>query len=268
MLKVSIVGCGTIGSALAEAIEEKFKDKISLIALCDIDHNKTGILASKLKMPLQILTLDELIPISDLIIEAASFRIVPELVKKCLTNGKDAMVISIGGLIGQDELFELAEKSKGSLYLPSGALCGLDGIKAAAEAKIKSVELITRKPPLGLKGAPYLKDNNIDVNSIKGETLIFEGSAREAIKGFPKNVNVAALLSIVGLGPKKTMVKIISSPEYKRNSHHIIVEGDFGKIETKTDNLPSPGNPKTSYLAILSCISRLRQIVAHVKVGS
>lgn len=268
MLKISIVGCGAIGSALAEAIENKFKGKAELIALCDIDKEKAKSLAAKLKAEPQILAIDELISTSDLIIEAASREIVPELVKKCLLNNKSIMVISIGGLIDQEGLFELAEKSNGRIYLPSGALCGLDAVKAAHEATIDKVELITRKPPQGLKGAPYFKDKNIDLDHIDKETVVFSGSAKEAIKGFPKNINISALLSLAGIGPEKTIVKIITSPEYKRNSHQIIVEGEFGRLEAKTDNIPSPQNPKTSYLAVLSCISRLREILSHVKIGN
>ncbi|MCK5306385.1 MAG: aspartate dehydrogenase [Candidatus Omnitrophica bacterium] len=267
MVKVSIVGCGTIGSAIAESLENSFSDKVELTALCDIDKRQADKLVEKLKKSPRILSLDALIEVSDLVVEAASGNVAAEVVRKCLENGKDVMVISIGGLIGQAHLFELAEKSKGRLYLPSGALCGIDAVRAVCETEIKIVELITRKPLEGLRGAPYFKEKGIDIDKIDKETVVFEGSAAEAIKGFPKNVNVSAILSIAGIGPEKTMVKIVTSPAYKKNSHQIIVEGAFGRLEARTDNVPSPQNPKTSYLAILSCISTLKQIFSHVKIG-
>jgi aspartate dehydrogenase len=268
LLKISIIGCGTIGSALAEAIENKFSAKAKLEALCDLDKKKVDSLISKLKVKPKILAIDQLITQSDLVIEAASSKIVEEVVKKCIKFDKDVIIMSIGGFIGNEYLFDMAENSNCYIHLPTGALCGLDGVKGANEAEIEKVELISRKPPEGLKGAPYLKENNIDIDNIKGEILIFEGTARDAIKGFPKNVNVASLLSIVGKGPDETKVKILSSPDYTTNSHKIVVEGDFGKLEAKTDNFPSPKNPKTSFLAILSCVATLRRILSHVKIGS
>jgi aspartate dehydrogenase len=268
MLKISIVGCGAIGSALAESIEEKFKDKVKLEAICDIDESKINSLSKRLKDKPKALAIDELVLVSDLVIEAASKDVVEELVKKCIEHNKDIIIMSIGGLIGKEYLFKEAEKSRTYIHLPTGALCGLDGVKSANEAGIDEVTLISRKPPASLKGAPYLKKKNIDLKTIDKETVIFEGNAREAIEGFPKNVNVSALLSLAGIGPDKTKVKIITSPEFKRNSHQIKVRGDFGQLDARTDNFPSPQNPKTSYLAVLSCIAALSRILSHLKIGS
>lgn len=268
MLKVSIIGCGAIGSAVAQIIEKDFAKKVELAALCDIDKNKTDSLLKVLKTSPQILSLGESIRVSDLVIEAASSEVVEEVVKRCIKHSKDVIIMSIGGFIGKEYLFDLVQDSNTYIHLPTGALCGLDGVKAANEAKIEEVQLISRKPPRSLKGAPYLKDNNIDLDKIERETEIFSGTVREAISGFPKNVNVSALLSIVGKGADETKIKIITSPEYKTNSHQIIVKGDFGRLEAKTDNFPSPTNPKTSYLAILSCIATLRRIMSHIKIGS
>jgi aspartate dehydrogenase len=271
MLNISLVGCGTIGTEIAQAINNDFKDQSRLIAVCDKNPQQAEKLSSTLKQKPQIISLDqldELINKSQLVIEAASGNIVPELVEKCLRADVDVMAISIGGFIGNPALFELAEKSRARLFLPSGALCGLDAVKAAKTSEIKKASLITRKPPKGLKGAPYLKNKGIDVAGLSAETVVFEGSAREAIEAFPKNINVSALLSIAGIGADKTKVKIITSPEFKTNSHQMIIEGDFGKIESLSENKPSPSNPKTSYLAVLSCIACLKQILSHVKLGT
>ena len=268
MLKIGLIGCGTIGSEIARAITDRFSQKAELVALCEINESLAKTFIDSLAKKPELLSIDELIQKSDLVIEAAGGEIVAQLVEKCLKAEVDVMTISVGGYIGHEELFELAENSKSRLYLPSGALCGLDAVKAARMSHIESAELITRKPPRGLKGAPYLEKQNIDIDNIDKETVIFEGSAKEAIKAFPKNINVSALLSLTSIGADNTKVKILSSPEFTRNSHQMIIEGDFGRVESLSENKPSPNNPKTSYLAVLSCIACLKQILSRVKLGT
>ncbi len=148
------------------------------------------------------------------------------------------------------------------------ALCGIDALKAASVGKIGSVTLTTRKPPKGLEGAPYLKLKKIDLKAITKETTIFEGSARDAVKGFPANVNVSAVLSLAGIGAKKTMVRIVTSPAYKKNIHEVEIIGDAGRITARTENIPSKANPKTSALAIYSAIATLEEIAKSVRIGT
>jgi len=267
MLKIGIVGCGTIGSELAMAIEQECKDKASLVALCDSEKQKATFLASKLPDSPPILPLKELIEECDLVVEAASASISSEVARRALLASKDVMVMSVGGLVDSD-IFELANEKHCHIYMPSGAICGLDGVKNSVMGKISRVTLTTRKPPRGLEGAPYVVQNKIDLSSISEETIIFEGNAMEAIRGFPKNVNVAITLSFAGIGPAKTRVKIICSPEYTTNSHEIEVEGEFGRLTTKTENVPAPQNPRTSYMAILSAIATLKGMLDYVKVGT
>ncbi|MFC1644212.1 aspartate dehydrogenase, partial [Candidatus Omnitrophota bacterium] len=210
----------------------------------------------------------EIIDESDLVIEAACGEIVPDVVKAALDKGKDVIVMSIGGLLGSEDLLEAARKKGVKVILPSGAIAGIDAVKAAKTAGIESVTLTTRKPPKSLKGAPYLSEKNIDVDTLTGETVIFEGSATEAIKGFPKNVNVSALLSIAGIGAEKTRVRIVVSPEYTRNTHEIEVKGSAGILTMRTENVPSPDNPKTSYLAALAAVASLREYFDTVRIGT
>jgi len=145
---------------------------------------------------------------------------------------------------------------------------GLDGVKAARLGAITEVTLTTRKPPAGLKGAPYIEEKGIDLDAIKDEELIFEGAAGEAIKAFPKNVNVSATLSLAGIGAEKTKVRIICSPKYVRNSHEIELKGEAGTFFIRAENVPSPDNPKTSYLAVLSALATLKGIASAVRVGT
>ena len=266
-LKIGIVGCGIIGSGLAMAIEQRFKDKAKLVALCDIDKNRAVSLANSLSEAPQILSLDELIKECDLVVEAASASFSGEVARKALLANRDVMVMSVGGLI-EDDIFELANQMRHHIYMPSGALCGLDGVKSALAGKIFQVTLTSRKPPQGFQGAPYVVENKIDLSSIKEETIIFQGSAREAIRGFPQNANVAVALSFAGIGPDKTQVRIICSPHSATNSHEVEVEGEFGRLTTRTDNVPAPQNPKTSYLAVLSAIATLKGILDYPRLGT
>lgn len=267
--RIGIVGCGTIGSFLAKRIEKDFKKTAKIAGLCDIDNNKAKLLANKLSKKAPVLSLEKLIDKSDIIIEAASSAASAQICKKAIEKGKDIMVMSVGGLLGKSELFSLAKKKGTRIILPSGAICGLDGLKSAGVGRIKKVTLTTRKPPQGLKGAPYILQNNIDLDAITGEKVIFEGTAKEAVRGFPKNVNVSAILSIAGIGPTRTRVRIVTSPQYMVNMHEIEVEGEFGRLITRTENVPSPDNPKTSFLAALSAVATLRQILDDtLKIGT
>lgn len=268
MIKAGIIGCGTIGGVIADAIVHRFSDAVKLVGICDVDEKKARNLLERLKINAGILSRSDLIQRCDLIIEAASGSISYEIARETLEAGKDVMVMSTGGLLGKSDIFKLAEEKDAKIYLPSGAICGLDGVKSAMMADVKSVTLTTRKPPAGLEGAPYIVEKKIDLKSIKEEAVIFEGTALDAVKGFPKNVNVSATLSLCGLGAKETRVRIVTSPEYKSNSHEIEVEGDFGKLKAVTENVPMPDNPKTSYLAALSAIASLKNIVSKNAIGN
>lgn len=269
MKRIGIIGCGTIGSFLAKRIKKDFKKTAKIVGLCDIDNDKARLLALKLSKKVPVLSLEKLIDKSDLIIEAASSVASAQICKKAIEKGKDIMVMSIGGLLGKSKLFSLARKKKVRIILPSGAICGLDGLKSAGVGRIKKVTLTTRKPPQSLKDAPYIVQNNIDLEAVTGEKVIFEGSAKEAVRGFPKNVNVSAILSIAGIGPNKTKVRIVTSPEYMVNMHEVEVEGEFGRLITRTENVPFPDNPKTSLLAALSAVATLRQFLDDfVRIGT
>jgi len=269
MIRVGIIGCGTIGSKIAEHIDKNLKGKAKVTALSDVDIKKAERFSGRLTAKPKVASAESLIRSVDLVIEAASAKISGDIAKKALSAGKDVMVMSTGGLLkNYRSLFALAEKRKASIYLPSGAICGLDGLKGAKFSKIQKVTLTTRKPPEGFEGAPYVVRNNIDLGKIDNDSILFEGDAFKAMENFPANINVAATLSLCGIGPKKTRVRIIASPSIKRNIHEIEVEGAFGKFVARTENVPSPGNPKTSYMAVLSAIATLEGILERVKIGT
>lgn len=259
MLKIGIVGCGAIGSSLAYVIVSDFSPKGELVSIYDIDKKKVSRLVDKFNNPrLATLSLDELIKRVDLVIEATGANIAFDIAKKAISSSKDIMIMSVGGIIQYyKELEVLAQEKNVRIFIPSGAICGIDGLKAASFGKINKVTLTTKKPP-----SAFALDN------INEDTVLFEGDALSATKSFPQNINVAATLSIAGIGAKDTVVRIVASPYTKRNIHEIEIESEAGRIFTRTENVVHPDNPKTSYLAVLSAIATLKQILEPIRVGT
>lgn len=269
MLKIGIVGCGTIGKALAHAVEKRFYPRASVSSLYDIDLTKAENLAKELKLaPHVALTLNKLIWHSHLIVECASVQAVKAIALQVLRQRRDILIMSVGGILDCPEILEVAKENNCKIYLPSGAIGGIDALFAASLDKITSVVLTTRKPPQSFEGAPYVIEKGIDLSKIDGEVLLFEGPAEEAIKHFPQNINVSAILAFAGIGPKNTMVRVVASPFSTRNIHEIEFEGTFGKFSARIENFPMPENPKTSYLATLSAIATLEKILGNVKIGT
>ncbi len=267
--KIGIVGCGAMGSTIAKAIVSDFKKQARLAALYDIDSGKSQKLGNILnKKNIVVSGLMDLIKKSDLVIESAHSNSSRDIALKAIKKKRDCLIMSVGGLIDAQDVLALAKRKGCKVYIPSGAICGIDGLKAHKMAGIKKVILTTRKPPLALKGAPYITENKIDLEKINQETLIFEGTAADAVLAFPQNTNVAATLSLAGIGKDKTYVRIVSSPEYSGNTHEIQIESDAGSTFIRCENSPSPDNPKTSYLAILSAIATLKGILDPVKIGA
>lgn len=267
-LKVGIIGCGTIGGEIARACQAVLKNKVELSGICDLDTKKAAVLSRSLNGNARVMKMKELIKRSQLVVEAASASVSAKIAASCVAAKKDCLIMSVGGLIGKESIFKLAEKRGVRILIPSGAISGIDGLKSAMAGRVDSVTLTTRKPPKGLAGAPYLKDNFIDVFAIDRETVIFEGSAAEAVKAFPQNVNVSAVLSLAGIGAKKTRVRIVTSPDYIANIHEIEITGESGSIRTRTENRPSKTNPKTSALAAYSAIATLKAAASSVRVGT
>ncbi|MCX6677498.1 MAG: aspartate dehydrogenase [Methanothrix sp.] len=268
-IKIGLVGCGAIGTEIAKAVDCGAIDA-NLVAVCDHNPATAMELIDSLQHKPVKAKLEELVSLSDVVVEAASQKAVPAVARAALEKGKRLMIMSVGALADREfyaEVKALAKEHGSRVYLPSGAISGLDGLKSAGVGRIRSVTLTTTKNPIGLKGAPYIIENKIDLDLLAGPTLIFEGSALQAVRAFPANVNVAATLFLAA-GEGEVHVKVVADPGIHVNRHEIVVEGDFGRISTLVENIPSPRNPKTSYLAALSAIATLRSIVEPVKIGT
>lgn len=258
-MRIGLLGCGNIGRILAEAIDEGAVN-CSLVAVFDQDVKRARELVDSLsRKPRVSESFEGLLQDTDLVVEAASQDAVEEYGVKVLESGRDLLIMSVGALADEgllNELIDRVDKNSRRIYIPSGAIAGLDGIKAAKTKGIESVELTTRKPPAELG------------TTTDNETVLYDGSAREGIKKFPKNVNVAATLSLAGIGFDRTKLRVIADPKIDRNIHEIRVEGIFGEFNIKMENLPSPNNPKTSYLAAMSAIATLKEINTAVRLGT
>jgi len=267
-MKVGIAGCGAIGSEVALAVSDGRITGFSLGGLYDVDEEQARKLLTRLKKPCPLMDLDTLIKASDFIFEATNKSSMPAIAAKALDSGKDILVMSVGGLVDRPDLLEIA-KSKGvNLHLPSGAICGIDGVLAAREAGLDMVQITTTKHPRSLQGSPYLIKNNISLDNLEKPKTLFEGSAREAIAGFPSNVNVSITLSFAGIGIDRTKVRIVADPECRKTRHEVVAEGSFGTIKSVTEGITSQNNPRTSYLAILSAMATLRSIADKVHIGT
>jgi aspartate dehydrogenase len=263
---IGLVGCGTIGRALVSAVHNR-KLSVQIAGVSSRTESSAREFLSGFKNPPSYLPLEKLIAVSDLIVEAAGGAVVPGLAREVFAAGKDLMVISAGALLDHPEIIEESRRTGCRLYVPSGAIAGLDGIKSACVGQITHVTMTTRKPPDGLEGAPYLVQNGISLAGLNQEREIFSGSAREACKGFPANVNVSAAVSLAGIGPDRTRIQILAVPGLKRNCHDIEVEGEFGRLHVHIENVPSE-NPRTGKLTALSIIRSVQDVVDPVRIGT
>lgn len=270
MHKIGVIGCGAIGVNICRAIDDRIINA-QLIAVYDRNKENCEKLLNTLKKKPMIAALEEMVNCTDIVVECASQSAVRENGRFVLENGKDLMVLSVGAFMDKgllDDFIKIAKKNNCRIYIPSGAVCGIDGLRSASFAAIHSVTLSTTKNPEGLEGAPFVKDNKIKLDSFHKKTLIFEGSAEEAVRAFPANVNVAATLSLAGIGQEKTKVLVFVDPHTSRNIHEITVVGDFGNFTCRIENVPSPYNPRTSFLAALSAIATLKKITEPLQIGT
>jgi aspartate dehydrogenase len=265
-LRVAIVGLGPIGIGVMEALDRGI-DGLVLSAVSVQHPDKHRERLARLTKPPAILPIDGLVDVADIVIECAPSTLVRSIVAPFVKAGKMAVVLSAGALLENDDLIELARANGGQVVVPTGALIGLDAVTAAAVGEIRSVRMLTRKPVRGLVGAPYIVENKIDIESITEPLRIFEGTAREAAKGFPANLNVAVALSLAGIGPDRTRLEIWADPALTRNTHRIEVEADSASFAMSIENIPSE-NPKTGRITALSVIALLRKLRAPLRVGT
>lgn len=268
-LKVGILGCGAIGSRIAKSIYQELKDCCQLVGFYDCDPTKMATLATILKKnDLKKRSLKELIHSCDLMVEAVNAAKTDEFIHEALSARRHVLAMSVGKLLGNNKLFATASKNRCQILIPSGAIAGLDALKAASLVHVEKIILTSRKPINGFTQNDYLEKRKIYLSTLPGETVLFDGSVKDAVKYFPQNINVAATLALASGMTQKIRVRIVTSPEYRINSHEIDIKGEFGHITTRAENVTCPDNPKTSWLAVLSAIQALKDFCSGTRIGT
>ena len=266
-LTVGIGGFGAIGSTVARRLDEGIPG-LALAAVSARDTEKATRRMADFRRPAQVVPLAELADHADIVVECAPAAVFAELAEPAIEKGRILVPASVGVLLSRPDLIERAEQTGARIVVPTGALLGLDAVRAAAEGTIHSVTMKTRKPPAGLAGAPHLVNNGISVDNLTEPLKVFEGTAREGAKGFPANVNVAAALGLAGIGPDRTRLEIWADPTVTRNTHTIDVDSDSVHFVMTIENVPSEENPRTGRITPLSVIAALRGLVSTLKVGT
>lgn len=266
-LKLVLFGAGSIARTVAKAIADgKLHDDIEVVAVVggsEPPSERTRTTAGIVEAP--ILPLQEALDLGpDWVLEAAGGAALRSAFEELCAHGSGLIVMSIGALLDPD-LWDAVQRKRqagGEVILPSGSIGGLDAVAALnALGELESVSITTSKAPAGLSGAPYLVEHDIRLSESDAQ-LVFEGTALEAVRAFPANVNVAAALSLAGIGGERTMVKVVSDPNLPRTRHAIRAEGSSGRLSVEIESAPNPLNPGSSYLSALSAIAQLKRLAS------
>ena len=265
---VALIGCGAIGSVIAKAIDDGLVEA-ELLYVMDADASRAARLAASLKSqkPAIAASVEEIArdPRVEVVVEAASQEAVLQYAGVLLAVGKELVVLSVGALL-RPEARQLLAEHGGRVHVPSGALGGLDALRALALAGVESVELVSRKHPSKLADEPYVKERGLRLEGLREPLVVFEGTAEEAVKAFPRTLNVAAALALASGAPVK--VKVVADPNAHRNVHEFEARSKAGTLRVRVENVPHPDNPKTSYLAALSAVELLRELCRRASPAS
>ena len=265
---VAIGSLGTVGLEVARRIDAGELDGLALSAVSARNHVRARDRMRDFRSPVEVVAAGDLAGRADIVVECAPAAVFREIAEPVVRAGGTLVAISAGALLDHADLVETARATGAQIVVPSGAVMGLDAVRGAAESGIASVTMITRKPPGGLAGAPYLADHDIDVDGLDAPLKVFEGSAREGARGFPANVNVAAALGLAGVGPDRTRLEIWADPGVTRNTHDIRLEAETVRFQLRIENVPSLENPRTGRSVAPSVVAALRRFVAPLVVGT
>jgi aspartate dehydrogenase len=267
-VKLAIAGLGAIGLTVARAVDAGRVPGLALVAVAARDRAKAERAIADFRSRPRHTSLAELAETADVVIECVPAQHFAAVAAPAVERGRILMPLSVGALIDHMQLVERARATGARILVPTGALLGLDAVRAAAEGRIASVRIVTRKPPAGLVGAPLIVARGLDLMGLKEPLKVFAGSARAAIAGFPANVNVAVALSLAGIGPDATEVEVWADPTVTRNTHTIVVKSDSADLTMTIENIPSEENPRTGKITALSTLAALRRLTAPLVVGS
>jgi len=265
-LRVGIAGLGAVGLEVAKRLVAGVPGlTLAAVAVRDVDKAQRAL--PQVGDSISVCKMIELANTCDVVVECLPPALFRDIAVSAIDRGRIFMPLSVAQLLENGDLIERARQKGARIMVPTGALIGLDAVRAAAEGTIHAVKMVTRKPPAGLEGAPYLRDQGISVRGLKEPLKVFEGSARDGARGFPANVNVAAALSLAGIGPDRTQLEIWADPNVTRNTHTISVDADTARFTMTIENIPSE-NPRTGKSVAPSTVAALRALVSELKVGT
>ena len=271
-MRVGIIGGGTIARLFLQHIRQGDLGEARVVAIVGrSDASRGKPLAREFDVPF-VTTFDALVAARpDVVVEAASHEAVREYVEPLLDRAIAVIVLS-GGALADDTLRNklegAANKSRALLYVPSGGIAGLDALKAASIAGVESVRITVMKPPPAWKKIDYVETLEIDLDHLSEPRTLYEGPARDGVPLFPANVNIAAVLSMAGIGFDRTTLKVVADPTITTNTHVIEIVGRSGRISVKLENVPAPDNPKTAWLACYSALAALKLMNSQVRYGT
>jgi len=271
-IRIGIIGAGTIARLFLEHIRCGDLGRARVVAIAGRSEQSKGRQLEKAYRVPFVLGIKALLAKKpDVVVEAASHEAVREYGEAVLGK-RIALIVLSGGVLSDDalrgRLERAAIKSGAFLYVPSGGIGGLDALKAACVAGVDEVTIAVTKPPPAWKGIPYVEQLGVDLDSLREPRILFEGPAREGVPLFPANVNIAAVLSMAGIGFDRTRLKVVAVPGLTHNTHFIEIRGRTGNISVKLENVPAPDNPKTAWLACYSALAALKAVKSPVRYGT
>lgn len=264
--QVAIGGLGTIGLSVAKWLAQADGFELSAVAASSPASAEAKV--AGFEVTPRIVAATELADYADIVIECAPAAHFAAIAEPAIAAGRTLVALSAGALLSRPDLVEAADLSGAQIIVPTGALIGLDAVRAMAEGEIESVSLVTRKPPKGLIGAPYLEAEKIDVSALTEPLRVFHGNAFDAAKAFPANINVGAALALAGAGPERTMIEIWADPTIARNRHRVEIVSDSAIASMEIEGMPSADNPRTSASVANSVIAALRRMSDPLVVGT
>jgi len=271
-MRVGIIGGGTIARLFLEHIKRGDLGDAKVVAIAGrSDASRGEALAQEYGVTFVTDVGGLVAERPDVVVEAASHEAVREYAEPLLVNGVAVIVLSAGALCDdalREKLERAAAKSGALLYVPSGGIGGLDALKAACIAGVDEVTIAVTKPPAAWKGISYVEKLDVDLDHLREPRVLFDGSAREGVPHFPANVNIAAVLSMAGIGFDKTRLKVVADPALKYNTHFIEIKGKTGNISIQLENVAAPENPKTAWLACYSALAALKAAKSPVRYGT
>ena len=267
MLLVGIIGLGTIGAVVAKALDNGILG-MRLAAVASGRPKKALANIAALSSAVELMGIDDVAECCDVIVDCAPKSVFRDIAVAAFSRGRVLVTVSGTGILANEDIEQMAHENGGQLILETGALLGLNAVRAAAEGTINSIRMVTRKPPNALAGAPHIIDNGISLDGLNDAIQVFKGTAREGALACPANVNVAAALGLAGIGADATELEIWADPNLDRNTHSIVVDSDSAKFNLQIENVQSESNPGTGKITALSVIACLRGMTAPMKIGT